>query len=106
MFTNSTRLSMTAIEFALFLGQPKGIENRKLIAAAKPILLLPAGSATAEFLSAENIRNAREIKPKTERSEKKQNPKKNEWIEKDHKNKIPNLDKRTPFIPNQSDLPF
>jgi hypothetical protein len=97
---------MTAIEFALFLGQPKGIENRKLITAPKPVLLLPAGSATSEFLSAENIRNAREIKPKTEGSEKKQNPKKNEWIEKDHKNKIPNLDKRTPFIPNQNDLPF
>ena len=97
---------MTAIEFALFLGQPKGIENRKLITAPKPVLLLPAGSATSEFLSAENIRNAREIKPKTESSEKKQNPKKNEWIEKDHKNKIPNLDKRTPFIPNQNDLPF
>lgn len=106
MFTNSTRLSMTAIEFALFLGQPKGIENRKLIAAAKPVLLLPVGSSSAEFLSAENIRNAREIKPKTESSEKKQNPKKEGWIEKDHKNKIPNLDKRTPFIPNQNDLPF
>ena len=106
MFTNSKRASMTAIEFALFLGQPKGIENRKLIAAAKPVLLLPVGSTNTEFLSAENIRNAREIKPKTERSEKKQNPKKDGWIEKDHKNKIPNLDKRTPFIPNQSDLPF
>lgn len=73
---------MTAIEFALFLGQPKGIENRKLITAPKPVLLLPAGSATSEFLSAENIRNAREIKPKTERSEKKQNPKKMNGLKK------------------------
>lgn len=106
MFTNSKRASMTAIEFALFLGQRKGIENRKLIAAAKPVLLLPVGSTNTEFLSAENIRNAREIIPKTKNGGKEQNPKKERWIEKDHKNKIPNLDKRTPFIPNQSDLPF
>lgn len=98
---------MTNMELAFLLGQPKGIDQHKMIGAAKPILLLASGTAQSDFQSAENIRSAREVRHSSNisnSSSSKSN--KDTWIEKDYKSKTPILNNRTPFIPNQNELPF
>lgn len=98
---------MTNMELAFLLGQPKGIDERKLIGAAKPILLLASGIEHSDFQSAENIRSAREVRQVLNFNKAKlSNSNKKTWIDKEHKSKTPTLNNRTPFIPNQNELPF
>lgn len=99
---------MTNMELAFLLGQPKGIDDRKLISAAKPLLLLASGIDSSDFHSAENIRTAREIRQVAQsfKENSSQTSNKASWIDKDYKSKTPILNNNIPFIPNQNELPF
>lgn len=99
---------MTNMELAFLLGQPKGIDDRKLISAPKPLLLLASGLDSSDFQSADNIRAAREVRQVANSFKENSSQMKNKasWIEKDHKSKTPILNNNIPFIPNQNELPF
>lgn len=96
------------MELAFLLGQPKGIDDRKLISAAKPLLLLSSGLDSSNFQSADNIRAAREVRQisKSFKENSSHSISKTSWIEKDLKNKTPILNNNIPFIPKQNELPF
>jgi len=99
---------MTNMELAFLLGQPKGIDDRKLISAAKPLLLLASGIESSDFHAAKNIRTAKEIRQvsKSFKENSSQTKNKSSWIEKDYKSKTPILNNNIPFIPNQNELHF
>jgi len=96
---------MTHSELALLLGKTKGIEKRKLLMAAKPILQLMSGTSNPK----KDKINESVINSITDSNTTNKKPRIG-WVDEDEENQTPsnsNADKyREPFIPNQNDVPF
>lgn len=102
-----TLLNMTNKEIALLLREVRGTEKRKLLGPGKNLLELMGAPVVKGFLTGTKERLALPSKKPSISSlieKKKNNQKKEDWIEKDIKSKIPKLDKKKVFIPNQNEL--
>lgn len=113
-------------ELAEILGKAKGIEEFKLLEIGKPALNYMENEAKGTYVNDSNLTQVKDNKednssvyqplnrlrensegrPSGEKRKRKRSLPKNKWIDKDTKSQIPPLDKRTPFLPNQNDLPF